>query len=186
MHFSTLMAGIFFELSSPLTELIIWIAPVGQWRAQLSQLSPLEIGIQFFLIHTACPIWVELFSALSIGLIAPVGQTSPHLVHSGLQYPLSKERVGCISVERSVEGRSTSLGHAETQSWHAVQLWDILHADCEPGGVMAVSRSGACFSSMAANPPSTFFFSCAKARELVANATPVKKERREASGALSS
>jgi hypothetical protein len=186
MHFSTLMAGIFFELSSPLTELIIWIAPVGQWRAQLSQLSPLEIGIQFFLIHTACPIWVELFSALSIGLIAPVGQTSPHLVHSGLQYPLSKERVGCISVERSVDGRNTSLGHAETQSWHAVQLWAILHADCEPGGVMAVSRFGACFSSMAANPPSTFFFSCAKARELVANATPVKKERREASGALSS
>ena len=34
-------------------ELIIVMAAVGQWRAQLPQALPSVIGMQFFFIHTA-------------------------------------------------------------------------------------------------------------------------------------
>lgn len=136
MHRSVLMAGIFSERLSPSTEGIICMAPVGQWRAQLPQACPSVKGMQFFLTHTAWPIWVDDFTSRVIGRMAPVGHTSEHLVHSGRQYPRSYVISGCISRVRSVDGVSTPLGHTDTHSWQAVQCcakWRALRA---PDGTM--------------------------------------------------
>ena len=54
--------------------------------------------------------------------MAPLGQTWLQRVHSGRHQPFSYDISGCISRERSEEGRSTLLGQAATQSWHAVHL----------------------------------------------------------------
>ena len=120
-------------------------------------------------------------SARVMGFIAPVGQTSPHLVHSGRQYPRSYDIVGCMNVDKSVDGRSTPLGQFDTHSWQAVQCWAKCCADKEPGGVIGVSLSGATLSSMAASPPSTFFSSCARAAAVEATARPRRNERRPVS-----
>ena len=86
--------------------------------------------------------------------------------------------VGCISVDKLVEGRNTSLGQAATHNWQAVQCLAIFWADIEPAGVSGVSRCGACLSIMSAMPPSTFFFSCANAAVVVAIVVPTINERR--------
>ena len=86
--------------------------------------------------------------------------------------------VGCISVDKLVEGRNTSLGQAATHNWQAVQCFAIFWADSEPAGVSGVSRCGACLSIMSAMPPSTFFFSCANAAVVVAIVVPTINERR--------
>ena len=116
MQRASLIAGIFTELSSPTFEGIIVIAPAGQWRAQLPHSTPSVNGTQFFFIHTACPIRIELFSSIVIGLIAPVGQTSEQRVHSGRQYPLSYDISGCINDINPVDGRNTPFGHADTHN----------------------------------------------------------------------
>ncbi len=92
------------------------IAPTGQWRAQLPHSTPSVSGTQLALTQTACPIWTDDLSATDMGRMAPVGHTSEHRVHSGRQYPRSYDDSGCMSVARSVDGRNTSLGQAETQS----------------------------------------------------------------------
>lgn len=46
-------AGIFGDVSSFGLELIIVMAPAGQWRAQLPHSLPSVMGTQFFFIHTA-------------------------------------------------------------------------------------------------------------------------------------
>ena len=51
-----------------------------------------------------------------IGRIAPAGQTSEHLVHSGRQYPRSYDISGCINVCRLSDGRSTWFVQTDTQS----------------------------------------------------------------------
>ena len=81
----------------------------------------------------------------------------------------------------SVDGRSTPLGHADTQSWHPVQWRAMCWALNEPGGVSGVRRSGAILSSIFASPPSTFFFSCAMAA-VVAMAVASRNERFDRSG----
>ncbi len=81
---------------------------------------------------------------------------------------------GCISFVKSEEGRSTWLGHTDTQSWQAVQCCAKWRALSEPGGVMGVARSGIFLSSMTASPPSTFF-SCALRAAVAANAAVVEK-----------
>lgn len=86
--------------------------------------------------------------------------------------------VGCISVNKLVEGRNTSLGQAATHNWQAVQCRVMFWADSEPAGVSGVSRCGACLSIMSAMPPSTFFFSCANAAVVVAMVVPTINERR--------
>ena len=63
----------------------IEMAPTGQCLAQFPHLCPSLTGTQFSLIHTACPICVELLSSADIGLMAPAGHTVLHLLHSGLQ-----------------------------------------------------------------------------------------------------
>ena len=63
----------------------MWIAPTGQWRAQLPHETPSVRTTQFSGIHTEWPIWIEDFSARSVRRMAPVGQTSAHFVHSGRQ-----------------------------------------------------------------------------------------------------
>ena len=67
------------------SEGIIFIAPTGQWRSQLPHDTPSVIVTQFWLMTTACPIWVDDFSSFVIRRIAPVGHTSLHFVHSGRQ-----------------------------------------------------------------------------------------------------
>lgn len=116
----------------------------------------IRLTMQFSWINTACPIWIAVLSAFVIGRIAPVGQTSEHLTHSGRQYPRSYDTSGCMNVCRFPEGRSTWFVQTDTQSWHAVQCWEKLAALSEPGGVTGVARSGFFLSSMMANPPSTF------------------------------
>ena len=128
---------------------------------------------------------VDDFSATVMGRMAPAGHTSEQRVHSGRQYPSSYDISGCISVSKFVEGRSTLLGHSDTQSWHAVQCgakWRMLFA---PGGTRGVLRLGFCLASMAASPPSTFY-SCALIREVAARvAERVRNLRRISSPALS-
>ena len=80
-----------------------------------------------------------------------------------------------MNVEKLVEGRNTLLGHSETHNWQPVQCFAMFLALNEPGGVIGVRRAGAILSSMTANPPSTFFPSCAKA----AVATMVDARRKE-------
>ena len=137
------------------------MAPAGQCLAQLPQSSPLVTVRQFSKMTTACPIRVSAFSSRVIGLMAPVGQTSEHRVHSGRQYPLSYDITGCMMVIRLVDGLSTPLGQSDTQSWHPVHLLLMFAALNEPGGVIGVFRAGIFFSSIFANPPSTFCFSWA-------------------------
>ena len=113
--------------------------------------------------------------------MAPAGHTSEQRVHSGRQYPSSYDISGCISVSKLVEGRSTLLGHSDTQSWQAVQCLAKCHAPFAPGGTIGVARLGFFLSSIAARPPSTFF-SCALTRDVAARvAERVRKLRRELS-----
>ena len=107
-------------LNPPLFSTIL-MAPDGQCLAQLPQLTPSVFTTQLSRFTTACPIWIDDFSSLVIGRIAPAGQMSEHLVHSGRQYPLSYDISGCISVRSDVEGLRTWFGHTLTQSWHDVQ-----------------------------------------------------------------
>ena len=135
--------------------------------------------MQFFLIHTAWPIRADDFSSMVIGRIAPAGHTSEQRVHSGRQYPRSYDISGCISLAGSVEGRSTLLGQADTQSWQAVQCrakWRALHA---PGGTIGVARTGIFLSSMTASPPSTFF-SCAFTTDVAASTAVAERKLRRA------
>ena len=59
------------------------------------------------LIHTACPIWIDDFSARVIGRIAPVGHTCEHRVHSGRQAPSANCISGCINVDNPLDGCNT-------------------------------------------------------------------------------
>jgi hypothetical protein len=65
---------------------------------------------------TACPIWIDDFSSIVIGLIAPAGHTCEQFVHSGRQYPRSYDISGCIKVSRAVDGLRTLFGQADMQS----------------------------------------------------------------------
>ena len=131
----------------------IRMAPAGQWRAQLPQLSPLAVT-QVHISTTAWPTCMALFSSRLIFNMAPAGHTSEQRVHSGRHQPLSKESSGCIRFSSEDEGRSTSLGHTLTQSWQEMQCLAILSRLTEPGGVMRVSRFGLCFATTGARPPS--------------------------------
>src|SRR3712207_4000771 len=102
--------------------------------------------------------------------MAPVGHTSEQRVHSGRQKPRSYDMVGCMNFSGSVLGRNTSLGHAATQSWHAVQWRAMLVALRLPGGVSGVVRWGATLSVILANPPSTVLPVCALAAAVAAMA----------------
>lgn len=158
MHRSVFTAGTIGDSSSSGLKGTIAMAPTGQWRAQLPHSTPSVTGTQFFFTHTAWPICIDDFSATSIGLMAPAGHTVLQRVHSGRQYPCSYDMVGCMNVDKSVDARSTPLGHSDTQSWHAVQCCCMLRADTDPGGVSGVVRFIAFLSSITARPPSTFFF----------------------------
>ena len=175
MQRSVLTTGIFNDFSSSASIGTINMAPVGQWRAQFPHDTPSETGKQFFLTHTACPILVDDFSSLVIGLIALVGQTSEQRVHSGRQYPRSYDISGCMKCDKSDDGRNTPFGHAETQSWHDVQCCSkclMLHA---PAGTIFVFLFGICLSAITANPPSTFFF-CAFTTDDTAKADVVARK----------
>ena len=85
MQRDSLMAGMLGDSSFSGSDGIISIAPAGQWRAQLPHSTPSVSGTQFFLIHTAWPVCMADLSAGVISLMAPVGHTSEHRVHSGRQ-----------------------------------------------------------------------------------------------------
>ena len=123
MHLSSLTVGIISDFGSSGSFLTIRMAPAGQWRAQLPQLTSSVLTTQLSRLITACPIWIEDFSSTVTGLMAPAGQMSEHLVHSGRQYPLSYDISGCIRVISDVDGLSTWLGHTLMQSWHPVQRY---------------------------------------------------------------
>lgn len=130
--------------------------------------------------------WIADFSATVIGCIAPAGQTCEHLLHSGRQYPRSYDISGCISLVKSVDGRSTPLGHADTHSWQPVQCWAKCRRLNAPGGSRWVLRVGIFLSSITASPPSTVF-SCAFSVAVTAmTAVVAKKLRREADVVFSS
>ena len=166
MHLSSFTVGIISDLGSSGFFRTILIAPAGQWRAQLPQLTPSVFTTQLSRFTTACPIWIDDFSSLVIGRIAPAGQMSEHLVHSGRQYPLSYDISGCMRVMIDVDGLNTWLGHTLTQSWHAVQ-WSVkFFRLSDPAGTSGVCLSGFSARSMAVRPPSTFI-SCAFAATAV-------------------
>ena len=81
-----------------------------------------------------------------------------------------------------VEGRNTSFGHTDTQSWQAVQCWVKLRKLIAPAGTIGVARFGIFLSTITAKPPSTFF-SCAFSVAVVrANVAAERNPRRELSG----
>ena len=121
MHLSSFTVGIISDFGSSGFFFTILIAPAGQWRAQLPHFTSSVFTTQASRLTTAWPIWIDDFSSLVIGLMAPAGQMSEHLVHSGRQYPLSYDISGIMRVMSDVEGLSTWLGHTLTQSWQAVQ-----------------------------------------------------------------
>jgi len=121
MHLSSFTVGIINDFGSSGFFFTILIAPAGQWRAQLPHFTSSVFTTQASRLMTAWPIWIDDFSSLVIGLMAPAGQMSEHLVHSGRQYPLSYDISGIMRVMSDVEGRRTWLGHTLTQSWQAVQ-----------------------------------------------------------------
>ena len=175
---STFTIGTFNESGLAASEGTIVIAPTGQCRAQLPHATPSRNGTQFFSTHTAWPICVADSSAGVSFSIAPAGHTSEHFVHSGRQYPLSYDISGCINVSSLVEGRNTSFGQTETQSWQAVQCVRILRNPRAPGGTSGVVRSGTFLSRITAKPPSTFFSCALRAEETRTSHIPVKKLRR--------
>ena len=144
------------------------IAFAGQCLAQLPQSTSSALATQRLRLTTACPIWIEDFSSALIGLMAPAGHTSAHIVHSGRQYPFSYDISGCISVAKDDDGRSTLFGHALTQSWQPVQ-WS---AKClilsDPAGTILVPLS--CFSGTLTIGSILRLFLCA----LAAAALPVR------------
>ena len=89
MHFSSLSAGIRGESLSSGYFLTILIAPVGQCLAQFPHFTLSVLTTHASGSITACPICMDDFSSIVTGSMAPAGQTSEHLVHSGLQYPFS-------------------------------------------------------------------------------------------------
>ena len=121
MQRSSFTTGNFGESGFPATDGTIRMAPEGQWRAQLPHSTPSVFTMQFSAWNTAWPICTEDLSGTVMGRIAPVGHTSEHRTHSGRQYPRSYDISGCIHVPKAEEGRNTPFGHADTQSWQAVQ-----------------------------------------------------------------
>ena len=107
MQRSSFTAGMRGDLGSSGSRRTILIAPAGQWRAQLLQLTPSVLTSQFSAIHTAWPIWIYDFPARSVRRMAPVGHTSAHFVHSGRQYPRSNDISGCMRVISLPDGRNT-------------------------------------------------------------------------------
>ena len=162
------------------------MAPVGQWRAQLPQLTPSVNTTQLSLTQTAWPIIVEDFWATVMGLMAPVGHTVEHSTHSGRHAPRSKLSSGCMRCIGSVEGRKTPLGHLATHSWQAVQCWAKCLALTAPGGTMGVERLAGFLSWITARPPSTFLAAWARATSAPTMAVPTRKARRVPSGATGS
>ncbi len=110
MQIASLTVGIFGLLLSPGVLCTIIIAPTGQRLAQLPQTLPSDAEIHVSKSTTAVPIFMLLFSALSIGFIAPVGQISEQAVHSGWQYPAIKAIEGCINPSKVNVGLSRLLG----------------------------------------------------------------------------
>ena len=135
MHIALFTAGTMGDSSLSGSLGTIMMAPAGQWRAQLPQVTPSDRITQLALIQTAWPSTVEDFS-----LMAPAGHTVEHSTHSGRQAPRSKLSSGCISLSGSVEGRNTPLGHLATHNWQAVQCWAKWLALTDPGGVIGVDR----------------------------------------------
>ena len=62
-----------------------------------------------------------------------------------------------MSLDKSVEGRKTPLGHTDTHNWHAVQCCAKCRRLNAPGGSICVVRSGTFLFSITASPPSTVF-----------------------------
>ena len=85
MQRSSSTTGMSRDEGSSGTAFTIVMAPVGQWRAQLSHCTSSRSVTQFSRIQTAWPICVADFSARVMGRMAPVGQTDEHSVHSGRQ-----------------------------------------------------------------------------------------------------
>ena len=205
MHFSSLTTGMRRTLSRGISLLsasshrrpsrctpawsgTICMAPAGHLRAQSPHGLPSLTGTQRLRVHTACPTCMAVRSSTVTGCMADVGHTSEHRVHSGRQYPRSKLTSGCMKWSRLLLGRSTSLGHALMQSWHAVQCVRRFRMESEPGGVMGFSRCGFSFLMMSASPPSVVLgsiFFCALASAVPASsATPVRTARRPVSSVV--
>ena len=117
-------------------------------------------------------------------LIGHFGLHQSRQVGGGAEHSVANPAILFYIVEfclvRSVEGRSTPLGHTDTQSWQAVQCRAKSRALKAPGGTIGVARLGTFLSSMTASPPSTFF-SCAWIADVTAStAVADRKLRREA------
>ena len=158
MHLSSLTVGIRREFSSSGFFLTIRIAFAGQCLAQLPQLTPSLFTTQLSRLTTAWPICIDVFSSTVTGLMAPAGQTCEQFVHSGRQYPLSKDISGCMKFSRDVDGLRTLLGQLLTHSWHAVQCCEKFLRLIDPAGTSLVDLSGLLACSISARPPSTFTF----------------------------
>lgn len=162
---------------------IIVMAPEGQRRAHSPQGTPFVFTTQRSLFHTATPIWIDVFSARVIGLIASAGHTSEQRTQSGRQLPFSKNISGCMKWSVSVDGRSTLFGHCATHNWHAVQCLSKCWALAAPGGRIFCSRSGVFLGSMSASPPSPLDVCACSAFAVSSVALVVRNSRRPLSGA---
>ena len=125
--------------------------------AQFPHFTSSVITTQLALIHTACPICVDDLSARLIRSMAPVGQTSEHLVHSGAAIASFVRHLGLHPVAEFCEGSNISL---RANRYAELTGGAML---CHGAGLgsqearWGVRRLGTFLSSMAASPPSTFF-----------------------------
>lgn len=156
MHLPPRTAGISSESGSSGFFLTILMACEGQCLAQLPQLTSSVFTIQRSRLTTARPICMEDFSSTLTGRMAPAGQMSEQLVHSGRHHPLSYDISGCIRFINDVDGLSTLFGHTLTHSWQAVHLSVKFFMPRAPAGTRGVLRRGLSAYDTSAYPPSVF------------------------------
>lgn len=75
IHLFSFTVGILSQLSLSGSFLTILMALAGQCLEQLPQCTPSVFTIQLSRLMTAIPIWIDDFSTLFTGLIAPAGHT---------------------------------------------------------------------------------------------------------------
>ena len=106
---------------------------VGQWRAQLPQVTPSRLTMQFLNQYGMSDLdgrfvcfrdWTDRSGRANFRTFDAFGTTVSSLVR---YFWLHK----CLKVPR---GRSTWFVQTDTQSWHAVQCWEKLAALSEPEG----------------------------------------------------
>lgn len=132
---------------------------------------------------TAVPILTAVFSSADMGFIAPAGQMSAQVVHSGRQYPAVNSITGCMNELSDDDGFRTPLGHALIQSWQAVQWLRRCATLMAPGGTAGAAPATGFLAFMGARPPSVALSAARRASDPAMIVEPTRNALRRVSGA---